>query len=141
MLKALLIVLALGLTASTASAQQAYTLKKVCNGRTCYYVKVPVNTTSYSTPTAVASTPTQAYTLKKVCNNGVCYYVRVPVASYNVPVVSTTVRNRPILGGAVVNSQVVGVQTTVVETLPTVAPKVSKATSTVEVPELELLNL
>ena len=141
MLKALLIALALGLTASTTSAQQAYTLKKVCNGRTCYYVKVPVNTTSYSTPTTVASAPSQAYTLKKVCNNGVCYYVRVPVASYSAPIVETTVRNRPILGGTVVNNRVVGVQTTVIENLPTVAPKVSKTTSTIEVPELELLNL
>ena len=136
MLRNLIIVLALGLFASTASAQQAYTLKKVCNGRTCYYVKVPVNnTSSYATPS-----------YKSVTN----------IVPYGAPVVQTTARNRPILGGTVINSRVVGmtsgVTTTVVESLPTpvittptiTTPTVAapKITATVaEVPELELLNL
>jgi hypothetical protein len=146
MFRTLLITLALSFFATVASAQ-SYTLKKVCNGKTCYYVKVPINNYAPQTRTYVApvAQTTQGYTLKKVCNNGVCYYVRVPIQSTTVSdqVVQQTTRNRPILGGTVVRNNVIGslpgVTTTVVSSVPTVSA--SKTVKVAEVPELDLLNL
>lgn len=129
MFRIFLITLTLSLFVTTASAQQ-YTLKKVCNGRTCYYVRVPVSQPKYQSfttqqPTIVAQRPA------------------------SVPVVQQTFRDRPILGGTVVRNNLVGsvpgITTTVVETneVPTVTavkPTTKKA-KTVEVPELDLLNL